>query len=101
MNNHEDYNSIRIREKMLRLGAYFQEQREIRDLTQKQVAKLAGLAQLTVGRIERGRKSTGPSRMALRAALDAIPIPPGVSLLWEDDPATETASAPAEPAVDP
>ena len=95
MNNHEDYNSIRIREKMLRLGADFPL------LTQKQVAKLAGLAQLTVGRIERGRKSTGPSRMALRAALDAIPIPPGVSLLWDDDLTSEAASAPAEPAVDP
>ena len=86
---------------MLRLGKYFQEQREIRDLTQKQIARLAGLAQLTVGRIERGRKSTGPSRMALRAALDAIPIPPWVSLLWEDDLAAEAASAPAETAAEP
>ena len=85
---------------MRRLGKYFQEQREIRDLTQEQIAKHAGLSALTVGRIERGRKSTGPSRMALRAALDAIPIPPGVSLLWEDNLASEAASAPAEPAVE-
>ena len=101
MNNHEDYNYIRIREKMRRLGKYFQEQREIRDLTQEQIAKHAGLSALTVGRIERGRKSPGPSRMALRAALDAIPIPPGVSLLWDDDLTSEATSAPAEPAVDP
>ena len=101
MENKLNYNLIRISEKRKRIGVYLREQRLSRDLTIEQLASKASLAAQTIGAIERGRPSSPISRARLREALAAIPVPPGVSMLWQDEsPATATDGGGTGPIVD-